>query len=52
MLDGVVEHWIEIDIQRPTGAGAEEVADGDEPVEPRLVTITGHGARWRDLRLD
>ncbi len=51
MLDGVAEHWIEIDIRRPTGAGVE-VADGDEPVEPRLVTITGHGARWRDLRLD
>ncbi|CAN5226207.1 tRNA (adenosine(37)-N6)-threonylcarbamoyltransferase complex ATPase subunit type 1 TsaE [Frigoribacterium sp. UYMn621] len=51
MLDGVAEHWIEIDIRRPTGAGAG-VADGDEPVEPRIVTITGHGARWRDLRLD
>ncbi len=51
MLDGVAEHWIEIDIRRPMGAGAE-AADGDEPVEPRLVTVTGHGARWRDLRLD
>ncbi|WP_219731981.1 tRNA (adenosine(37)-N6)-threonylcarbamoyltransferase complex ATPase subunit type 1 TsaE [Glaciihabitans sp. INWT7] len=51
MLDGVTEHWIEIDIRRPTGAGAD-LADGDEPVEPRIVTITGHGARWRDLRLD
>jgi tRNA threonylcarbamoyladenosine biosynthesis protein TsaE len=51
MLDGVAEHWIEIDIRRPTGASVH-FADGDEPVEPRLVTITGHGARWRDLRLD
>ena len=51
MLDGVAEHWIEIDIRRPTGASVH-IADGDEPVEARLVTITGHGARWRDLRLD
>jgi tRNA threonylcarbamoyladenosine biosynthesis protein TsaE len=51
MLEGVAEHWIEIDIRRPTGAGVD-IGDGDEPVEPRLVTITGHGARWHDLRLD
>lgn len=51
MLDGVAEHWIEIDIRRPTGAGPD-IPEGDEPVEPRIVTVTGHGARWRDLRLD
>jgi tRNA threonylcarbamoyladenosine biosynthesis protein TsaE len=51
MLDGLAEHWIEIDIRRPTGAGVD-IAEGEEPVEPRHVTITGHGARWRDLRLD
>ncbi|CAN5420763.1 tRNA (adenosine(37)-N6)-threonylcarbamoyltransferase complex ATPase subunit type 1 TsaE [soil metagenome] len=51
MLDGVAEHWIEIDILRPTGAGPD-IPEGDEPVEPRIVTVTGHGARWRDLRLD
>ncbi len=50
MLDGVAEHWIEIDIRRPTGASVD-IADGEEPVEPRFVTITGHGSRWRDLRL-
>jgi tRNA threonylcarbamoyladenosine biosynthesis protein TsaE len=51
MLEGVAEHWIEIDIRRPTGAGPN-TPEGDEPVEPRVVTITGHGDRWRDLRLD
>lgn len=51
MLDGVAEHWIEVDIRRPTGAGSDS-PEGDEPVEPRIVTVTGHGTRWRDLRLD
>jgi tRNA threonylcarbamoyladenosine biosynthesis protein TsaE len=51
MLDGVTDDWLEIDIQRPSGASAGTV-EGDEPVEPRTVTVTGHGARWRDLRLD
>jgi len=50
MLDGVTDDWLEIDIRRPTGVRAD-ITEGDEPVEPRLVTITGHGARWRDLRL-
>ena len=51
MLDGVTEDWLEVDIRRPTGAGAD-IAVGEEPIEPRIVTVTGHGARWRDLRLD
>jgi tRNA threonylcarbamoyladenosine biosynthesis protein TsaE len=50
MLVGVAEHWLEIEIRRPTGAGAD-IAEGEEPVEPRLVTVTAHGVRWRDLRL-
>lgn len=48
------ESWIEIVIERPTGAGASdeephgiEGGDADEPVEPRTVTIAGHGPRWR-----
>lgn len=51
MLDGVTDDWLEIDIQRPSGADAGAV-EGDEPVEPRTVTVTGHGARWLNLRLD
>jgi tRNA A37 threonylcarbamoyladenosine biosynthesis protein TsaE len=56
MLDGVTEDWLEISIERPTGAAptgtASPAGEMDELVEPRTVTITGHGARWLDLRLD
>lgn len=44
MLDGVAESWLDVAIDRPTGAGTDE-PDGDGS-EPRTVTITGHGARW------
>ena len=48
--------WIEIVIERPTGAGsAAAAADGephgdslDEEIEPRTVTITGYGPRYRN----
>lgn len=50
MLDGVTDQWLEITIERPTGGG-EQIVAGDEPVEPRILTVTGHGERWRDLRL-
>jgi hypothetical protein len=43
MLDGR-ESWIEIVIERPLGGG--EALEGEEPVEPRTVTITGYGPRW------
>jgi tRNA threonylcarbamoyl adenosine modification protein YjeE len=60
MLDGITADWLEIGIERPTGAASprEESTDPaapgveDELVEPRTVTITGHGARWLDLKLD
>lgn len=62
MLDGVAESWLEVVIERPTGASGPgglaggsvsgSAADADAPVdldtpEPRTVTITGHGGRWR-----
>lgn len=51
MLDGVSESWIEMTLQRPTGAGAARDADADEPAEldgdePRVVTLRGFGPRW------
>lgn len=41
MLDGVVESWIDIEIERPRAASDD--LDGDEP---RTVTITAVGPRW------
>lgn len=57
LLDGITETWLEVDILRPTGGaavtggGADDFADdfADDAVEPREVTITGHGDRWKDL---
>lgn len=40
LLDGVAESWLEVDIERPHGGDAEA------EVEPREVTLTGHGPRW------
>ena len=44
MLDGIVDSWLDVVIERPEGANAGEL--GDELIEPRNVTLTGHGERW------
>lgn len=51
LLDGITETWLSIDIVRPTGARVTEAAldNPDDLVEPRAITITGHGDRWKDL---
>ena len=61
MIDGVSDSVLEVAIARPTGArvlrgdgrGGEPDAERDDElddelddVEPRTVTITGHGPRW------
>jgi tRNA threonylcarbamoyladenosine biosynthesis protein TsaE len=43
LLDGLVSEWLAVDIVRPPGGSV------DTEVEPREVTIVGHGERWRDL---
>lgn len=48
MLDGITDSWLDIEIERPTGAStadASAAADLDAD-EPRTVTITAHGPRW------
>ena len=44
MLEGIVDSWLDVVIERPEGANAGEL--GDELIEPRTVTLTGHGERW------
>ena len=44
MLDGIVDSWLDVVIERPEGANAGEL--GEELIEPRAVTLTGHGERW------
>lgn len=57
LLDGLTDDWLSIDIVRPTlrdgrcatsSGQAGSVSDLDAP-EPREVTLTGHGERWKDL---
>ena len=58
LLDGVAESWLDVVIERPTGAGpVEDDLDLDErdpddvPDEPRRLTVTAHGPRWEGVRL-
>lgn len=43
LLDGVADSWLQVQIERPHGGDAEA------EVEPRTLTISGHGPRWADL---
>lgn len=45
-LEGIVDSWLELVIERPEGATAGEL--GEELIEPRTVTLTGHGTRWAE----
>lgn len=46
MLDGITDSWLDIEVERPTGASTAD-ADADlDADEPRTVTITAHGPRW------
>lgn len=59
--DGLIDagdSWLHLVIARPEGdiVDADDVTDAEqhwdeEPIEPRLVTITRHGARWTDLEI-
>jgi tRNA threonylcarbamoyl adenosine modification protein YjeE len=42
LTDGITDDWLELDIERPHGG------DESAEVEPRVVTLTAHGTRWRD----
>jgi tRNA threonylcarbamoyladenosine biosynthesis protein TsaE len=40
LTDGITDDWLQIDIVRPHGG------DESAEVEPRDVSLTGHGERW------
>jgi tRNA threonylcarbamoyladenosine biosynthesis protein TsaE len=40
LLDGLTDDWLQIDIARQSGG------DPETEIEPREVTLTGHGERW------
>lgn len=45
MAESLSDSWLEVTIERALGDAAEPVAPG-EP-DPRVVTVTGRGPRWR-----
>ncbi len=47
MIDRLTDSWLAVSIARPRGvsSGDDEIGH-DAPVEPRVVTIAGVGARW------
>lgn len=53
LLDGVSDSWLDVVIDRPTGARADGIPGdpADPPDEPRRVTITPHGPRWAGVSL-
>lgn len=62
LIEHLVDAWLAVTIERPTGAGegstagsarppgaSDAVVDETAPIEPRHVTIEGVGERWADL---
>lgn len=62
LIEHLVDAWLSITIDRPTGGGASgadasvtdpdtdlETDPDDAPIEPRTVTVAGLGERWADL---
>lgn len=56
-LVGLRDSWVEVVIDRPVGGAdggaasdsADDSADfAEAPVEPRTLTVTGHGPRWQN----
>ncbi|MET0589543.1 MAG: tRNA (adenosine(37)-N6)-threonylcarbamoyltransferase complex ATPase subunit type 1 TsaE [Naasia sp.] len=52
MLDGVADSWLDVRIERPTGAGdPQDLDSSEEPVEERCVILEPHGPRWEGREL-
>lgn len=53
-VDGIADSFLDVEIVRATGAGADVADDldpDDVPDEPRRVIVTGTGPRWADVSL-
>lgn len=49
LTDGISDSWLTVDIVRPHGAEHDSsVIDDDDAVQPREVTITPTGERWKE----
>jgi len=55
LVDDVTDSWLEIVIERPTGASVAAAGQADDAGdaildadEPRFVTVAGRGPRWAD----
>ena len=56
LVESLTESWLDVEIERPQGAGAgdddgdpdDEASPDETIVETRTVTITGHGPRWSE----
>jgi len=46
LTDGITDDWLQVDITRRRGSAPTESSSDDE-VEPREVSVTAHGERWR-----
>ena len=50
LVESLTDSWLDIEIERPQGASDnvdDDGADhGEGEIEPRTITITGHGPRW------
>ena len=47
LVEELTESWLEVTIDRPTGSSDADFSE--ESIEPREVTIVGHGPRWKEL---
>lgn len=48
LTDGITDDWLSVDIERPHGGADLDFAGSPEIIEPRTVTLTAHGERWKE----
>lgn len=48
LTDGISDDWLSVDIERPHGGAELDFAASPDIVEPRTVTLTAHGERWKE----